>query len=266
MIKTYILFCLLILISGCSLALTKPDDNENENNNFDNEEKLVGMWVKLWDDKSTFESATTLKLYEKTNYINNHPVSEIVVLPGFCNIKINKNNIEEDGKKLSSTIYEADIIFNRNYYKPIRLFGIYEKNNEIYETPITSVQGLGAKMTFNTKATVNENSEESTVERTVIVNVEAVDTLNYLTIEKFDKDSNLIDSETITSDEEKTLNINNEVEYIIISEYFTDKNGDYVKRTLINQNEFDKPFLLKFTNEKGYVNGNMLIFKKVDSL
>lgn len=121
-------------------------------------------------------------------------------------------------------------------------------------------------MTFNTKATVNENSEESTVERTVIVNVEAVDTLNYLTIEKFDKDSNLIDSETITSDEEKTLNINNEVEYIIISEYFTDKNGDYVKRTLINQNEFDKPFLLKFTNEKGYVNGNMLIFKKVDSL
>lgn len=127
MIKTYILFCLLILISGCSLALTKPDDNENENNNFDNEEKLVGMWVKLWDDKSTFESATTLKLYEKTNYINNHPVSEIVVLPGFCNIKINKNNIEEDGKKLSSTIYEADIIFNRNYYKPIRLFGIYEK-------------------------------------------------------------------------------------------------------------------------------------------
>ena len=41
MIKTYILFCLLILISGCSLALTKPDDNENENNNFDNEENLV---------------------------------------------------------------------------------------------------------------------------------------------------------------------------------------------------------------------------------
>ena len=51
MIRMYILFCLLILISGCSLALTKPDDNENENNNFDNEEKLVGMWVKLWDDK-----------------------------------------------------------------------------------------------------------------------------------------------------------------------------------------------------------------------
>ena len=115
---------------------------------------------------------------------------------------------------------------------------------------------------FSQKRTVNGNSEE----RSVTVNVNYVDTLKFLSIDKYDQDSNLIASETITTDEDKTIEINNEVEYIIISEYFTDKNGDYIKRSIINHNEFEKPFLLKFTNDKGFVNGNTLNFKRVDSL
>jgi len=260
MIRMYILFYLLILISGCSLAMTNP----NENNYDDEHQSLIGVWVNLMDDGSTFETATSLKLFEKRYFIYDHLVSEIHGLPGFCNVNINNSTIDDDGKKITSTTYEVDIIFNRSFKKIILIHGIYEKDEEIYYNleQITTIDGLDLIYKFSQKRTVNGNSEE----RSVTVNVNYVDTLKFLSIDKYDQDSNLIASETITTDEDKTIEINNEVEYIIISEYFTDKNGDYIKRSIINHNEFEKPFLLKFTNDKGFVSGNTLNFKRVDSL
>lgn len=247
----------LFLLSACQLAKIDDSINGSIDDPTIEEDKFLGIWITIpgFDELNNFEETEYLLFFKKRLDSSYGPYYSYTNGKGLIRSQVRVSEKEE--------YIETNIYINTSILQMIYVNSVYEGEDGYYNKP-----NLGVSL-FCGQEYSKELSQEIIVDDEVIhdftckVNIYTIHALLKTTISEFNNCDEVINVIEITEDEDIDFNVNNNTEYVIITEYYQDSDATYTKRYIYNRNlhSENQLHLLMFSNQYGFVDGNYINIK-----
>lgn len=269
--RLLIMSLLIGVLFGCSLASKEPENHDKTPVGEVLEEVLRGYWL-TFDvvELDDFTLEQDLILMEHPIKVGVEDVIDYVNTDGIFNfgLQLKTHTYDQPNEgvlTLKSTILKADVHLLYDEEVTFFAYPVYwnktKKSHTLGNPTIYTLQVDKTELTISMSQsqTLNQIKQEFGVS----ISVSLVDSLEYVEIIEFNSSHEVLKTTQITEDETIDYSVSEDTSYIMIKEVYQGKDGEYVKRTLLNRNDTQpvRNFLLNFTNSKGFVIGNRINLK-----